>query len=215
MNIQEYKMLISNLPVRKQSFTTKRKTWEKIENEYLWFKKLNDKLFGLNSELTISRTDIFETIDLKETIIKTIYWGYKGGMRGNHFINIIINIGLIENILNKLRAKEKLTNEDYEWLRQQFKKINGLGISTYSKILYFLDLKFENNPCLILDQRIIKVLKTKKYTEFETLSSLHYSNADIKYLDFLLIVKNLSKILETNGENIEQFLFIFGNNLTD
>lgn len=215
MNIEEYKILISKLPVRKQSFTTKRKTWEKIENKNLWLKELNDKLFGNNTSLSISRTDIFETVDLKESIIKTIYWGYKGGMRGDNFINILNDIGLIENIFKKLKAKNNLTNEDYKKLRQKLKKINGLGISTYSKILYFLDLKFDNNPCLILDQRLINVFKSKRYNEFNTLCSLNYSNADIKYLEFLHLVKNLSNLLDTNGENIEQFLFIFGNNLMD
>ena len=34
--------------------------------------------------------DIFETTDLRELIIKTIYWGYTGGMRGNHFVNIFM-----------------------------------------------------------------------------------------------------------------------------
>ena len=63
MNIDNYKILIKNLPVRQQCFTTKRTTWNKAENEVGWLKTLNDKLFGDSGTLTISRQDIFNTKD--------------------------------------------------------------------------------------------------------------------------------------------------------
>lgn len=213
MNIDNYKILISNLPVRQQSFTTKRTTWLKAENEITWLKQLNDNLFGDKSTIAISRQDIFETADLRETIIKTIYWGYTGGMRGNHFVNILKHIDLIEKTLKNLKQSYKPTTEDFNKLTTIFKGVTGLGLSTYSKLLYFLQLTFNDNPCLILDQRLIDVFASKTYLEFQQLNGIRYDNAEKKYLDFLKLTNQLSKKLETAGENIEQFLFIFGNNL--
>lgn len=213
MNIDSYKILISNLPVRQQCFTTKRTTWLKAENEISWLKKLNDNLFGNLQTLTISRQDIFEATDLREIVIKTIYWGYTGGMRGNHFVNILKHIDLIENSFKDLKQIDNPTTDDFNNLTTTFKGVMGLGLSTYSKLLYFLHLTFNDNPCIILDQRLIDVFASKTYSEFQQLSGIRYDNAEKKYLDFLQLTNQVSKKLKTEGENVEQFLFIFGNNV--
>jgi hypothetical protein len=211
MNINTYATLISNLPVRQQCFTTKRKTWLKAENEISWLKQLNDKLFGENTTLTISRQDIFETKEPREIIIKTIYWGYSGGMRGTHFVNILKHIDTIENALLQLRDYQPKT--DFNSWKQIFNKVPGLGLSTYSKLLYFFKISFNENPCLILDRRLIDVFKCKAFNDFSQLSNIRYSNASSNYLDFLKLVSIVAKKINTREENIELFLFTFGNNL--
>lgn len=213
MNIDRYKILISNLPVRQQCFTTKRTTWLKAENEISWLKQLNDNLFGDESTLTISRQDIFETTEPREIIIKTIYWGYTAGMRGNHFVNILKDIDTIESTLLSLRQKSNPTTTDFNSLIKTFKKVTGLGLSTYSKLLYFFKITFNDNPCLILDQRLINVFTSKLYANFQQLNNICYDNAEKKYLDFLNLTRQLANDIETEGENIELFLFTFGNNL--
>jgi len=213
MNLERYKILISNLPVRQQSFTTKRTTWLKAENEISWLKQLNDNLFGVETTLTISRQEIFETKNLREQIIKTIYWGYTGGMRGNHFVNILKHIELIENTFKNLKQTTKPTAGDFYKLTSMFKVVPGLGLSTYSKLIYFLQLTFDDFPCLILDQRLIDVFSSKTYSDFNQLSGIRYDNAEKKYLIFIKLTNEISNKLKTEGENIEQFLFIFGNNL--
>ena len=74
-------------------------------------------------------------------------------------------------------------------------------------------IKFNKNPCLILDQRLIDVFAQKRFDEFQDLNRISYSNAESKYLDYLEITNKVSNELITSGENIEQFLFIFGSNL--
>lgn len=214
MEIVNYKTLISSLPVRQQCFTTKRGTWLKAEREINWLADLNDRLFENRKTLTISRADIFNTNDsIKESIVKTLYWGYTGGMRGNHFVNILKNIHLLESTFKELKTKSLLTNNDFEHLTAVVKNIPGLGLSTYSKLLYFLDIRFNNCPALILDQRLIDVFANKKFEDFSELDRINYSNAERNYLEYLLITNKIAIELNTQGENIEQFLFIFGNNL--
>ena len=214
MKIDNYQPLISCLPVSQQCFTTKRGTWLKAEREINWLTDLNDRLFENRKTLTISRQDIFNTGDrIKESIVKTIYWGYTGGMRGNHFVNILKNIHLLESTFKELKTKSQLTNIDFEHFTTVFKNIPGLGLSTYSKLLYFLNIRFNNNPALILDQRLIDVFKNKYFEDFLELNRITYSNAERNYLKYLLITNQIAIELNTQGENIEQFLFIFGNNL--
>ena len=64
-----------------------------------------------------------------------------------------------------------------------------------------------------MDQRLIDVFGSKTYSEFQQLSGIRYNNAGKRYLDFLHLTNQVSEKLETKGENIEQFLFIFGDNL--
>jgi len=214
MDIANYKILIANLPVRQQSFTTKRTTWQNAEMEIDWLKNLNNELFDDKDTLNIGRQDIFNTkVSLRELILKTIYWGYTSGMRGNHFVNILTKIQTLETALEGLKSKENLTSSDFNDLSKELEKIPGLGLSTYSKLLYFLEIKFNNDPCLILDQRLIYVFASKTYDDFSSLTGMTYNNAAKMYLDYLKKVNQISTELGTSGENIEQFLFMFGNNL--
>ena len=74
MNINSYQILISNLPVKQQSFTTKRETWQKAEKEIDWLPDLNNKLFENQNKLNISRQDIFNSSNsIRELILKTIH----------------------------------------------------------------------------------------------------------------------------------------------
>lgn len=89
MNIENFKILISSLPVRQQCFTSKKRTWQKAENKIDWLKEINNSLFNNQETLNISRQDIFDSKELmREKLLKIIYWGYPNGMRGNNFWNI-------------------------------------------------------------------------------------------------------------------------------
>lgn len=214
MKISTYKTLISNLPVGQQSFSTKRDTWQKAQNEIFWLEDFNDQLFDNNETLQVNRKDIFNSSSsMRKLILKTIYWGYPRGMRGNHFVDILKNIEVLETILNEIKQQRDLKTSDFDNLIKKLKCITGLGLSTYSKLLYFLDLSINNNPCLILDQRLIDVFNSEFYDDFSDLAKINAYNKEDKYLSYLDITNKLADELQTKGENIEQFLFMFGNNL--
>ena len=216
MTLDNYKQLIQNLPVRQQSFTAKRdnKKWLEAEKNFKWFKDLNDNYFT-NEQLQISRQDIFDiTNSPKEKILKTIFWGYPNGMQGGHksFAGILSKIDRLVEILSDLQNSNDLKLDDLKKAQNNFKPISGLGLSTYSKLLYFFDIKINNIPCLIIDKRLLDVFQSNTFTDFTSLSKIKGDN-EKKYFDCLTIINSAAERLETKGENIEQFLFIFGNNL--
>jgi len=216
MTLEDYKQLIQNLPVRQQSFAAKRdnKKWLEAERKFKWFKDFNDIHFT-NGHLQISRQDIFDIRNSpKEKILKTIYWGYPKGMLGGHrsFTGILYQIDRLVEILSDLQNSKDLELDDLKKAQNNFKPISGLGLSTYSKLLYFFDIKINNIPCLIIDKRLLDVFQSNAFTDFSLLSQITGDNEN-KYFDCLKIINSAAEGLETKGENIEQFLFIFGNNL--
>lgn len=215
MNISSYITLIQNLPVQEQCFTTKRNTWSEFENSRLWLKELNNQIFNLSNNVVISRKDLYEISDFKQLIVKTIYWGYPGGMRGNNFECILDSIDKIIEILFQLKEKRNPNETDFIDLKNEFAQIKGIGISTYSKILCFSKISFNGDPCLILDARLINIFNSRIFIEFEELKYIRYYNAENKYLTYLKTIHSLALQHRTNGENIEQFLYIFGNNLKE
>jgi hypothetical protein len=215
MRLNNYCHLIRFLPVKEQCFSTKRDTWENAENNNQEFKLINDRLFNDSEQIKISRQDIFNTDNIKDLIIKTIFWGYPSGMRGNNFINLINQLNNLEGILNQVKNIENPTFEDYKNLHKQFTTINGLGLSTYSKILYFLNLHFDGKKSLILDSRLIDVFSKSIFEEFKKIRDIKYNNANNFYQEYLIIMNNLSIEFEVSEENIELFLFMFGSNLKE
>ena len=209
-----YQTLITQLPVREQCFTTKRSTWVNFEHSDDEFKRINNSIFKSNDIVCISRNDLFKSNSkLKEFIIKTIYWGYSGGMRGNNFSNILSKVDNIENELLKLKQIINPTSNDFFLSAAVFKNITGLGLSTYSKLLHFLEITIDGYPCLILDQRLIDIFKNRMFSEYQTLEAISSYNKIKLYPKYLELTNSIASKFQTNGGNIEQFLFIFGGNL--
>jgi hypothetical protein len=216
MRLEDFKHLIQNLPVRQQSFTTKRnnKKWLEAQTKFKWLKDFIDNHF-INGYLQISRQDIFEIRNSpKEKILKTIFWGYPNGMQGGHknFAGILKQIDSLVEILTDLQNSNGLKLADLKKAQNNFKAISGLGLSTYSKLLYFFDIKIDNMPCLILDKKLLNVFQSNTFTDFNSLSQVKGNN-ETKYFHYLILINSSAERLKTKGENIEQFLFLFGNNL--
>ena len=216
MDIKNYQTLITHLPVRQQCFSTKRATWRPAEKEIGWLESLNDKLFDNAETLRINRQDVFDTTDIREKILKTIYWGYPRNMRGNHFVDLLDDIEKIEKTIDYLRSIENLGRVHLEKAQANFKSVTGIGISTYSKLLYFADLSFDGNPSLILDERLFNVFRNKTYLQFDRLSGINRAASEKgRYLDYLEVMKAVSLEIGVTGEQLELFLFTFGNQLKE
>lgn len=218
IELENYRPLIQNLPVRQQSFNTRRdyKKWQDAENDFHWYRAFNNQHFGNGSLLAISRHDIFDINhngSIRELILKTIYWGYPTGMRGNNFNGILRNMQMLERVLAEIKKIVNPTSNDFFKIAKCFAGIGGIGLSTYSKLLYFSEIKFDGYPCLILDRRLIKVFSSEIFDDYSGLGQINYDNARDYYLRYLKTTNEVAGLLRTNGENIEQFLFIFGNEL--
>lgn len=216
MILENFQTLIQNLPVRQQSFTTRRdyQVWQTAENIFEWYRPLNNTFFGNELTLKISRQNLFSINDTRELILKTIYWGYpRGGNIRHHFSDILQNIQALENTLNEIKNIPNPTTTDFDRIENSFSEIQGLGLSTYSKLLYFSKIKFNGHCCQILDTRLIEIFSNGIFDDFSAFRQIRYDNAKNYYIRYIETINQIAERLQTKGENIEQFLFIFGNNL--
>ena len=223
MNISDYKNLIDNMPVEGHAFTIKKKNWKRFfENKEI--KEVFDK-----DEIIISRKDLFKLAKdqkkTKEFIVKVLMWGYPTGGRGNNMKNLLQEksykalVDFIDD--NEIRN----SNNQVENIKNKIKELKknggkGLGISTISKLLYFLKVKIVGKLSVILDQRIIDVLNKAEFKDFEELKDIKMTSSISKYIDnyyqFLEKIASVNKDLAIKDVGkIEMFLFIFGGNLKD
>ncbi|MFU1857250.1 hypothetical protein ACK8HY_09555 [Sphingobacterium sp. NGMCC 1.201703] len=207
-SIFSYCDLIANLPVDEQAFDVKASNWVKQLEDHDFI-----KLFGDNPVITLSRRDIKETTEIDLVVLKTILWGYSSGMRGNHFFNIYK--GQMESICTILRKIENpCSPEAFEEAHKELRKIKSLGLSTYSKLLYFLGVSlFGAGSALILDERIIRIFKSQKFEEFNSFNRISIENGYRYYLNYIQRIHELATQMQVKEDQIELFLFTFGNNL--
>lgn len=209
MKITDFSNFIREIPYEYQSFEIRKDVWKNLDRQLTI-----TRIFAEKDVITISRYDLFNsTGDIEEFIIKVLMWGYPTKGRGKNIDNLLKarNFDKLITILTTSYHKGTITIDEIKELL----KIDGLGLSTLSKFLYFLRLKIDSLTALILDQRVISTLNSGKYSdsEIEKFGSLKYKNAIDFYLDYLSFTHKLANQINAEVDQIEIFLFEFGSNL--
>jgi hypothetical protein len=209
MQLVEYLSLIETLPVKNHSFTIQKTNW---------FNKVQEleigNIFENKSSITLNRYDLISAAhhNTKDFILKTLMWGYPTKGRGNNIDNLL-EINNFEKLVQKLDSYRGI-NISSKVLESDLKEISGLGLSTMSKFLYFMGAKVENQTTLILDRKIIEILRTNSFVELKDLSNLNYPASITNYVEYLKVINNLAEINKVENEKIEMFIFIFGKHLS-
>jgi len=209
---EKYEDLIRNLPLEEHSFTTKKKNWKNINPEIIEY---HEDIFGQDTEITISRKDLFRSFNndpIETFILKVIYWGYPAGMRGDNFKKITSpeSLFFLKKFLNDIKQNDVI---DEKRIGYALKTINGLGLSTLSKYLYFTKSTFMGKRCLILDRELIKIFNNMYFVEFNGLRKVLYPCTVKNYFDYIDISHHIAEYHKFEADRLEMFLFIFGNHL--
>lgn len=101
--------------------------------------------------------DIYKK-DLIEGIIATIVWGYPKGRYpgGKGFNEVFKQLNEISKII--LDAQALLDKMDAEKICLRFSSIRGIGVSTFSKMLYLSETTVREGICLIYDQMVMRAI---------------------------------------------------------
>lgn len=210
--MDRFKELIKSMPVDFHAFTSKKSTWHKYLLKDDDLSIILSEIFMGNDFVEISRKDLFDLAkagNYKKFIISTILWGYPAGMRGNHFQNIADDIVALSSLLKQ--ATEGIS--DWSAHYSEVKKIRGLGLSTYTKFLYFIEAKVNSFPCVIFDKRIIDTINKKSIDGFYSLKQVKSYNSDAKYPEYLKCIDVAAKKYEAKHGQVEMFVFQFGLNI--
>lgn len=139
-------------------------TRKKIDRVFTRYAE-NDNLVGRGLIKDIYREDI------AEGVIATIVWGYpKGRYPGGRGFNPVLD--QIDQIVGILTiGQDRTGNIDAAELCYRFNRISGIGISTYSKMLYFAEVEATEGSCLIYDQMIMRAISVSTEPELVPLQA--------------------------------------------
>ena len=176
-----------------------------------------EKIFknAQNGQIEISREDIFKEEDLEKKLIMVLLWGYPTGGRGNNIADILYSRNeLIPRISDFIENHEKMINsKDFKNLfytqnknGEKREKIKGIGLSTMSKILYFFEIKIDNNPCLIYDSQIHLSLQRNQIDEFY---DYPWKKNYASFFHYLEVINKCSEEIKTEPDALELFLFLY------
>ena len=215
VSIEKYADLIKSLPVGGQFTKIKRdsKFWDPTKTEFFddvkeVVKAVFDECSGDEKYINISRDDIKKTSDTKKKIVKILMWGYPGGGRYGQVQNILQNIDVLTNWLEENNGNNFDSVQDDAL--DNLSEINGLGLSTISKLLYFFDVKIGNNPCQIYDGKVIKSLNNNHQIQ-ELSERNNWDRIYDDYVEYIKLLFELSENCECSPDQIELFLFMINN----
>lgn len=125
----------------------------------------------------LNRKKVFEEKDNNKKFIKVLMWGYPEATLNkknkSNMSKILRNKSKIITILDSLKDKNF---EECVFIceTKELAKINGIGISTFSKLMYFFNVKINGNPCIIFDSRVKNALV--RYSETDCLNECNQQN---------------------------------------
>ena len=216
--IQDCLPIINQMPVASHGFVTKRDTWRKsCESQNPNIESLNNQIFGSDENLTVTRQDCFDSAkgDIDLFVLKVIYWGYSSGFGFKKAMNdVLCNPIYFKILTDRIHLnKGNINIQDTRYLIDSLSQINGIGLSTISKLWYFQELKIKSLPCLILDLKLIEVFKSKLFKDFDELSEIEYGSIDW-YYRYLGVMNNVKKEYQIDDAGkLEMFLFLVGDKL--
>ena len=149
--------------------------------------------------LRLSRNEIFNTADLKTKLVLILIWGYRTDVRNT------------PSILGQMDAMVRLHNQymshsiDGEEYLKGLLNIDRLGLSTASKILYFMNVRIDGHPCVIVDARVESALPViREFSDIGRGEDVQFYKAVLAKVDELSINRSIP------NENIEYFLYSLG-----
>lgn len=157
-------------------------------------------IFPNAQDIRISREQLLHPIhgNPVQRCAEILLWGYPTDQRG------IVSRLLPEIQAISHRAQNQLDWEDYA---DSFDDIEGIGISTITKLAHFYQHNFGGHRALILDSRLIQ--NTARWDE-TVVPGLRYDTAIPMYPQYLNRMHQAAGNLGCSADQLEFFLFALG-----
>jgi len=226
MELTKFKKLIQEMPVACQAFVPSERAeiWKDVPSLPGPAGQALSQLFKAYPTKTLSRSDLFKlgkSGQLDQFVIATLVWGYPTGGRGDNIKILLKNFNVLKSLINQVRNGKAPTHWDshLDWFKayKDKNKLEKIGISTYTKFLYFMGTKINKRGALILDLQVAKVIASGKFDELASLSKLkpYPGNMEKNYARYLEEMWKVSRKINIDAGNLEMFLFTFGSVLKE
>ncbi len=209
--LRQYQTAIKGLSPADQGFVYNKGAWTKTDTIYM-------TLAADFENNTIKRSDIIQAFreykagdsgSWVKPFLFTMIWGFGPAGYGDHRTNNYFTGGKNQERIQQ--AFEAVERHDIQAAFQQLRKINGLGVSFLSKLLYFAG-KAKGMECypLIFDRRVANAL-VKIYLP-DGLKNVVVAAPSDKWEDYEAYYLNLHEIagqLDVEADQLEMFLYGF------
>ena len=197
-------IIIKALPVTDHSVEVEADFWLPFFAHALRM-PIHAAIFAGRPTVRISRAWLrSENLNSEVRAAATILWGYPKGARGARHSHWLANLA---QIAAAAETRDLCWADYYNKLHA----IGELGISTISKLAYCFSQKFQGHPALILDQRILGVLSSGRWSDLVGLHNINYVTASDNYVDYLALLDGVAVLGSFSSEQLEFFLFTLGN----
>lgn len=204
-DIKTYRNLIKEIPIKKQSMRAKKSVWYTRLGHSLF--KVVEPVFS-KDEITITRGEILKEESNRIKIVKTLVWGYPEGGRGSNVKSVLENLEVLRDKLSKYKGKN-LTETKAKELISDLKKVDKLGPSTWSKLLYFFEVSINSHRCQIFDKRVEQSLNESQFRDFKKEKGKWNQKRVDDFFKYIEKLNELSRNLRVDPDQIENFLFYY------
>lgn len=204
-DIKTYRNLIKEIPIKKQSMRAKKSVWHTRLGHSLF--KVVEPVFS-KDEITITRGEILKEESNRIKIVKTLVWGYPEGGRGSNVKSVLENLEVLRDKLSKYKGKN-LTETKAKELISDLEKVDKLGSSTWSKLLYFFEVSINSHRCQIFDKRVEQSLNESQFRDFKKEKGKWNQKRVDDFFKYIEKLNELSRNLRVDPDQIENFLFYY------
>lgn len=150
------------------------------------------------------------SLGFMKAILLTMVWGFADAGYGTHRTNKYINNN--DNLIKIKAALDSIKQNGHDSLKNAFKelkKIEGLGVSYLTKILYFATrAKNTDSYALIFDIRVAAALvKLTTPMEIYEIINVGPSPKFNDYQKFNILIHKLAKDNQVEADQLEMYLF--------
>lgn len=168
--------------------------------------------FNGSTERHLSRKDLFDRSRRPPRdlfALSVLLWGFPTNQHGICQA-AFQNWQLLIRWVNQILTNRNMTHQQFTDMIPVIDAIPGLGISSFSKFLYFCRCSIAGHRCLILDDRVAKGINKLEGDEFKDIREATRSNRHRNYSiypQYLALMERLAINMDVSSDSIEYILW--------
>ncbi len=176
-------------------------------------RRLCNLFFNGREHALITRNDIFRARrgNIELFLLSVLFWGFPNNQKGRCTAAMNNWDSLVE-WTRGVRNHKEMTAQAFTNLFPSMDAIRGIGISTFSKILYFLGASIDGYRCVILDDILARGVSNLVGREFEQIRMAVIGRYRYYryYPQYISVINNLANENHIPEDNMEYALWLAG-----
>lgn len=190
----------------------RRRTFERIPSEET--ARLLQLFFDEKQDAFLSRKKVFIRNGRNRELfaLSVLFWGFPSNQHGR-CTSAFQNWEQLIDWCGVVGRNRNITQQQFLQMSQQMQNMHRLGVSIFSKFLYFSSGSIDGHRCLILDNQVARGIQLLQGPEFEDLKDAVIGSHHRYYRyypQYLAAMENLANQIGVCGDRMEYVLWLAG-----